>query len=102
MSLIESFGYDAVKDMLKEAEGRDHKYAQLFEVPALRRELLEYRRDKGIFEIGDKVMFKGVVYTYESYSVNLDLHFFESAHTYGHLSLDKVRHLTDEELKNDF
>ena len=73
------------------------------ELSELSSELLEYRRQHNIFEVGDKVvlisMSDNEVFEYTEYSKGLDLHFFESAHNYGHAKLSDIRHVTDEEIK---
>lgn len=69
----------------------------------LNRELLEYRRQHNIFEVGDKVVLisnsDDDIFEYTEYSKNLDLHFFESKNNYGHASLSNIRHATDAEIK---
>jgi len=70
----------------------------------LDKQLLEYRRQHNIFEVGDKVVLKrpdqfSEIYTYDAYSEKMDLHFFESESDYGHVALDRVRHATDAEIK---
>lgn len=105
MNLIEQLGgYEKSKEVLDLVKARDHKYAQKFERPVLEKALLQYRREHGIFEFGDKVVLKRTdqfseIYTYDAYSKKMDLHFFESENDYGHITLDRVRHATDAEIK---
>ncbi|WP_286984291.1 hypothetical protein, partial [Acinetobacter sp. UBA6007] len=70
----------------------------------LSKELLEYRRQHNIFEVGDKVVIRKAdghpdLFTYESISKSGNMHFFESPFNYGHLDLCKVRHATDAEIE---
>lgn len=56
--LIENLGgYERAKEVLELIKARDHKYAQNFERPALEKALLQYRREHGIYEVGDKVVY---------------------------------------------
>lgn len=98
MNLIERFGYDTASKMSMSEVGLKK------DMEKLQQDLLEYRRQNNIFEIGDKVVLKrpdqfSEIYTYDAYSEKLDLHFFESESDYGHVVLDRVRHATDEEIK---
>ncbi|MEQ1411743.1 hypothetical protein [Acinetobacter indicus] len=95
MNLIEQLGgYEAAK-----AEGEKWGFDDF-----LNNQLLEYRRQHNIFEVGDKVVLRrpdqfSEIYTYDAYSEKMDLHFFESESDYGHVALDRVRHATDAEIK---
>lgn len=109
MNLIEQLGgYECAK-----AEYNDPMYEddELYTIKAtgtrffkqnLADELLEYRRQHNIFEVGDKVvlisMSDNEVFEYTEYSKGLDLHFFESEHNYGHAKLSDIRHATDAEI----
>ena len=60
MNLIEQLGgYEKSKEVLDVIKARDHKYSQNFERPALEKALLQHRREHGIFEVGDKVCYRG-------------------------------------------
>lgn len=94
MNLIERLGgYEAAK-----AEGEKWGFDDF-----LNNQLLQYRRQHNIFEVGDKVvlisMSDNEVFEYAEYSKGLDLHFFESEHNYGHAKLSDIRHATDAEIK---
>ncbi len=95
MNLIEQLGgYEAAK---KKANDKGIGFL-------LSKELLEYRRQHNIFEVGDKVVIRKAdghpdLFTYESISKSGNMHFFESPFNYGHLDLCKVRHATDAEIE---
>lgn len=98
MDLIEQLGgYEESKKFLSEIFNNKSPRK------ILNRELLEYRRQHNIFEVGDKVVLisnsDDDIFEYTEYSKNLDLHFFESKNNYGHASLSNIRHATDAEIK---
>ena len=98
MDLIEQLGgYEESKKFLSEILNNKSPRE------ILNRELLEYRRQHNIFEVGDKVVLisnsDDDIFEYTEYSKNLDLHFFESKNNYGHASLSNIRHATDAEIK---
>jgi len=102
VNLIEQLGgYAAAKSFLDESNGA--AWNGVFYMPKLKQNLIEYRRQHNIFEVGDKVvlisMSDNEVFEYTEYSKGLDLHFFESKHNYGHAKLSDIRHATDEEIK---
>lgn len=96
MNLIEVLGgYGAAK-----AEANSPvKLLNFFNYEQLEKELLEYRREKNIFEVGDKVVFK------KNWTAN-DLVLTIGGATQNSIRLDTVldlkrhfRHATDEEIK---
>lgn len=101
MNLIEQLGgYAQAKNWLEKNEIHvKHGYLEKY-----RAELLEYRRQHNIYEVGDKVVIRKAdghpdLFTYESISKSGNMHFFESPFNYGHLDLCKVRHATDAEIQ---
>lgn len=110
MNLIEKYGsYDKAKECavqlsenLTDKQKNNSVFMNAFN--ALNNELLEYRRQHNIFEVGDKAVIRRKdghpeVFTYEGVSSSGNMHFFESPYNYGHLVLCKVRHATNEEIK---
>lgn len=111
MNLIEQLGgYKKAKDVYKSVDHlRESKTITMsdigveFDVGFLRCDLLEYRREHGIFEVGDLVVLINSsddgVFEYVEYSKGLDLHFFESKNNYGHSKLRNIRHATPAEIQ---
>lgn len=91
MNLIERLGgYEAAK-----AEGEEWGFDDF-----LNNQLLEYRRQHNIFEVGDRVVFT------DKYSNNILLTITELTCSYaftsmefGEISFDSVRHADDAEIK---
>ena len=100
MSLIEQLGgYEESKKFLSEILNNKSPRE------ILNRELLEYRRQHNIFEVGDKVVFdahfcdehKGSGYGKITYCTK-DKRVFE-IDSYYLVSIDEIRHATDEEIE---
>lgn len=93
MSLIEELGGYDNAEKFKNGECSDG-----FDVSQLRDELLNYRREHNIFEVGDKVVLKGcpLILSIRKFSGDSDDVYLLG---WGWTTLKNVIHATDEEVK---
>ncbi|WP_347464190.1 hypothetical protein ABEF85_05050 [Acinetobacter thermotolerans] len=111
MNLIEQLGgYEKAKEKIKmfyllRTETMVDAVGNIFDRSQLEAELLQYRRQHNIFEVGDKVVFeahfcdehKGSGYGKITYCT-MDKRVFEIDNYYL-VSIDEIRHATDAEIK---
>ena len=94
-------GYEKCKDILNQPN-----IGFIMNAEALRRHMLEYRRQHNIFEVGDKVVFTDIlnscVVTFESTETDpmqiVWLTYPDGTAGYV-FHLNKIKHATDEEIK---
>lgn len=94
MNLIEQLGgYEKVSEdfkklhlNLKEQQKSNKVFMDAFD--ALKTELLEYRREHNIFEVGDRFVIDGLFGVFYANDGNIP-----------YLDYNKIRHATDEEIK---
>ena len=89
MNLIEQLGgYEKAKEWYD--ENTDKEWVGIYHIPKLYLALLEYRRENGFFEVGDKVVFN-------SYKLDAGI---SVIHNYHNGCIGAVfRHVTDDEIK---
>ena len=102
MNLIEQLGgYEAAKKQVSRLESK----GSLVTAEGMKLELLEYRRQHNIFEVGDKVVFEahfcdgheGLGHGEITYCT-IDKRVFEIDNYYL-ISIDEIRHATDLEIE---
>lgn len=107
MNLIEQLGgYEAAKNYLAELQKIPMHEQTEDTIVSLPRELLEYRREHNIFEVGDIIAYNESDFIYKIDTLNRDGLHATTVHEvrrsviaiFGH---DSVRHATDEEIANN-
>lgn len=105
MNLIEKLGgYEEAKDFLNISKGAE--WIGVFYMPKLKQALLQYRREHGIFEVGDWVFYTGRANDADMYRLKevYKEHGFAVGSNgtdkdFWTLFIEEIRHTTDEEIE---
>ena len=102
MNLIEQLGdYEKAKEWYD--ENTDKEWVGIYHMSKLYSEILEYRRENNIFEVGDKVVFVSEKMDFldddqiHSISVITENNLLKVCGIY--VSFEVIRHVTDDEIK---